>query len=181
MILKKTSFILTFVFLLSLGSAYAAAQEQIAEKPRFAEIRNDSMLVGQFDTTTLKYEKDCYRDELLINVWIKTTADSDSGDYNLYHYLFRQKNREFMLLDQIHFNSSGKIIHKLSNTYDANSWTQIIPETVTDKWYSSISKYAQDNDRKLKKQYKLREKVYNEENTDDGFLSYFSGIPLFHG
>lgn len=178
MILKKILLSLTTIFLLGLGNAYAATQAPISNAPRFIEIRNDGMSVDQFDTATLQYEKDCYSDELLLSAWIKT-LNTNRSDYNLYHYLFRQKNREFMLLDQIHVNSSGTIIRKTSTAYDPNSWTQIVPETDPEKWYSSVIKYAQTNDKKLKKQYKNRKTDYNQKSTDDGFLEYFSGIPLF--
>lgn len=174
MVLKKISLILMTVFLLNVGSASAALSS--SEKQRFVEIGQDSIAVGHFDIETLRYEKDCYRDELLLNVWIKTVPEPQSGEYSLNHYLFRLNERELMTLDQIQYNSSGKIMLKTSNTYDINLWTQIIPETVADKWYSSILKYAHDNDKKLKQQYKNRKKDCNEENTDNVFFAPFSSI-----
>ena len=178
MFLKKFSLILATVFLLNIGSAYAALAP--SEPQRFEEMRHVDTTVGQFDTETLKYEKDCYSDELLLDVWIKTIPETNSGEYSLNHYLFRLNERELMSLDQIQYNSSGEKTYKISNTYDAKLWTQIIPETIADKWYSSILKYAHDNDKKLKQQYKNRKKAYNEKNTDNGFLAYFSGItPMF--
>ncbi|XFO67757.1 hypothetical protein SPSIL_039760 [Sporomusa silvacetica DSM 10669] len=168
MTLKKFMLILTTIFLFNFGCANAAANAPVAEPQRFVEVGNDAF--GQFDTKTLRYEKDCYRDELLLSVWIKTT-EINRSDYYLNHYLFRLKDRELMLLDQIHLNSAGTIIRQLSNTYDMNLWTQIVPETETEKWYTSILKYAHDNDKKLKTEYKNRDKKY-QENTDGGLFSH---------
>ncbi|CQR70314.1 hypothetical protein SOV_38490 [Sporomusa ovata DSM 2662] len=168
MTVKKFMLILTTVFLFNFGWANVLANAPVAEPQRFVDVGKDAL--GQFDTETLRYEKDCYRDELLLSVWIKTT-ELDRSDYYLNHYLFRLKDRELMLLDQIHFNSAGTIIRQISNTYDANLWTQIVPETETEKWYTSILQYAHDNDKKLKKEYKNRDKKY-QENTDGGLFSY---------
>lgn len=174
MVLKRLLVILTALFLVNIGSAYAALTP--SDPQRFLEIRQGNMVVGQFDTETLRYEKDCYRDELLINVWIKTVPETKSGEYSLNHYLFRLNERELMFLDQIQYDTDGKIVNKTSNTYDINLWTKIVPETVAEKWYSTILKYANDNDKKLKQQYKNRKKDYNEENTDNGLFAPFSYI-----
>jgi hypothetical protein len=169
--LKKYSLILTAVFLLNFSSAYAAA----VEPSRFQEMGNANTELGQFDTETIKYAKDPYRNELLLNVWIKSLPDQNSGSYDLTHYLFRLKDREMMLLEQIEYSSSGEVLYQTLNKYDATLWTQIIPETLQEKWYSSILKYAQINDATLHNKYKNSKKNHNEKNSNDPLVS-FSGI-----
>lgn len=142
-------FIITFLLI---GSSNTLA----ADANRFADIRHKNTVIGQFDTETVRYKKDPYRNELLLDVWIKTLPDQDSGSYSLYHYLFRIKEREMMSLDQIQFSPSGKILSKLSNKYDPTLWTSIIPETDSENWYLTIADYTQANDKKLQEEYKKR-------------------------
>jgi hypothetical protein len=169
--LKKYSLILTAVLLLNFSSTYAAA----VEPPRFREMRYENIELGQFDTETIKYTKDPYRNEFLLDVWIKTLPDQDNGSYSLTHYLFRLKDREMMLLEQIEYGSSGEILYQSLNKYNAALWTQIIPETLAEKWYSALLKYAQINDVTLRKEYKNNQKNHNEKNSNNLPVS-FSGI-----
>ena len=153
MVSKRIRLLITVVLLLNSGCAFAASKPH-EPPPRFKEILQGSLTVGQFDTETLKYERDSYRNELVVNVWIKTKPDENNGRYSLNHYLFRVNEREYMLLDLIQYNNLvGNITYHKSNIYDMTLWTKIIPETEVENWYVPVLKYVQANDKKLKNQY----------------------------
>lgn len=124
-----------------------------ANPSRYSDITWEDTVIAQFDTQTLKYVKDPYRDELLLDIWIKST-DADGKSYSLNHYLFRLNKREMMPLDLIDFNNNGQIVNKTSYAYDPTSWSLVIPETSAEKWYQFAIDYATKNDPKLRSEFK---------------------------
>lgn len=120
---------------------------------RFAEVIAKNTTIAKFDTETFRYQKDTYRDELLLSVWIKTSPNTD-GSYSLNQYLLRQNEREIMLLEQIDFNAANQVTSSRSSKYDVKAWIKVIPETDTEKWYTAALKYAKTNNGKLKAAYK---------------------------
>lgn len=148
--------LLVALFLFTFSSASAL------EAPRYQGIVIDDAVVAQIDKDTLRYEKDPYRNEKLLSVWIKTTSDF-SSDFTLNHYLFRLANREMLHLDTVEYNGAGQIISKITNPYNPSSWSAIMPETVEEKCYVSALKYAQDNNAQLQQDY--TERTVTQKNT----------------
>ncbi len=127
----------------------------LAAASRYEGIVMEDAVVAQIDKDTLRYEKDPYRSEKLLSVWIKTTSDY-SSDFTLHHYLFRLSNREMLLLDTVEYNGAGQVNSRISNPYNPSSWTMILPETALEKCYISALKYSQTNDAQLQQDYNER-------------------------
>jgi hypothetical protein len=159
---------LTFI---QMPTAYLAPAKQ--PPPRFIELQNNDLAITQFDTKTIKYEKDPYRDELLVNVWIKTSNERITS-YSLSNYIFRINKREIMQLDKVDFNGNDQIINKNKYVYDPNSWAPVIPETTADKWYITIMEYVKKNDKTLKNNYNRAKDINQKEDS-----SFFSPILEF--
>lgn len=146
-----------FLFVFSVVGAEAAPS-------RYEGIVMDDAVVAQIDKDTLRYEKDPYRNEKLLSVWIKTPSDFGSDfDFSLNHYLFRLNNRDMLLLDTAQYNGAGQIISKITNPYNPTSWTMIMPETVQEKCYVLALKYARDNNAQLQQDYD--ERTVTQKNT----------------
>jgi len=127
----------------------------LAAASRYENIVTEEAVVAQFDTTTLRYEKDPYRDEKLVSVWIKNTSDF-SYDYTLKHYLFRLNEPQILLMNTVEYNSNGQVIGKVSNQYNPTLWAPVLPETVSESCYSAVLKYAQANNARLQLDYDKR-------------------------
>lgn len=142
---------------------------------RYEDIHFEDSVIAQFDKETFKYVKDPYKNELLIDVWIKTFPETTRVAYSLNHYLFQLNDRKMMSLELIDFNSNGRILSTTSNKYAPERWNLIIPETLAEKWYESIYKYAQQNDKKLKADYEKRKKAPDEKSSNS-LLAPFTRI-----
>lgn len=164
---KKIILLMVMLFLISPVSA---------QEKRYENIIYQGKIVSTFDTETIHYEKDPYRDELLIDVWIKTIPDQYSGSYSLSHYYFRQQKREFMLIRQLEYNGDNQIIGDYSITYDPNLWSTIIPETVSDQWYITTLKYAKEN---IKNRKEMRKS--NENHSYDKFNAWLYDVGNMFG
>jgi len=148
MFLQKYKVILvTLLLLLVIESVVSAAPN------RFQTIYYDQIPIGQFDTQTLKYEKEPYRNVILLNVWVKTPMHPIDKTYTLYNYLYSTKTQEMVVLDQIDFDLNGQIINKISNQYNPSLWDKILPETLAERRYLAVSEYAKINAKKLQKEY----------------------------
>lgn len=145
---KYILFVTLLVFACSSAIGLAAAS-------RYENIVTEDAVIAQFDTTTLRYEKDLYRDEKLIGVWIKSTSDF-SYDYTLKHYLFRLNERQMLLMDTVDYNSNGQVIGKTATQYNPSLWTPVLPETVQEACYNAVLKYAQTNNARLQLDYDKR-------------------------
>lgn len=145
---KYILFVTLLVFACSSAITLAAAS-------RYENIETEEAVVAQFDTTTLRYEKDPYRDEKLVSVWIKNTSEF-SYDSTLKHYLFRLNERQMLLMATADYNSSGQVIAKTSNQYNPDLWAPVLPETVQESCYNAVLKYAQTNNARLQLDYDKR-------------------------
>lgn len=154
-----------FVTLLVFACSSAIA---LAATSRYENIETDEAVVAQFDTTTLRYEKDPYRDEKLISVWIKNTSEF-SYDSTLKHYLFRLNERQMLLMDTADYNSNGQVIAKNSNQYNPTLWAPVLPETVQESCYNAALKYAQTNNAHLQLDYDKR--MHNPKRTPFSILT----------
>lgn len=160
------SLVLAMSFLL-LGTAQASM-----EPVRFAAVEQNGAVIAQFDTQTLAYEKDPYRDELLVNVWLKPTPDNMLDSYQLQHYLFRMTKREIMLIDQVDYSRSGGVLSRITKDYSPALWTVPLPETVEESYYSAVLKYAQAHDKELRAA--VQPKADNKKRRDQ-----LAGLGLF--
>lgn len=151
--LSKSAVILFTMFLLLYTASTADAAKAATPPVRFQDIVYDNVTISQFDTQTLKYEKDPYRDEILLNVWVKTPIDTFDQTYTLYNYLLRTNTREVMTINRIDFDASGRMIQNMSNRYNPSLWTTVLPETPTEKWYTAVTAYAKKNSKRLQQEY----------------------------
>jgi len=158
---KYILFITLLVFACSSAIGLAAAS-------RYENIVTDDAVVAQFDTTTLRYEKDPYRDEKLVSVWIKSTSEF-SYDSTLKHYWFRLNERQMLLMDTADYNGSGQVIGKTSTQYNPSFWAPVLPETVPEACYSAVLKYAQTNNARLQLDYDKR--MHNPKRTPFSILT----------
>ena len=152
-------------------TAYLAPVSQPA--PRYVDIQSNNFVIAQFDTQTIQYEKDPYLDDLLISAWIKAAPNEWTGRYNLSHYIIRSNKKEIMLLEQADFNGNGQVTAKTTRTYDPNSWTPVVPETPTEVWYTTVMKYVQANDKKLKEDYNHANGITTKKNLGTIFAPLF--------
>jgi hypothetical protein len=144
----------------------------------FAADRYENVVMGdsiaaQFDKDTLRYEKDPYRNEKLVSVWVKTTADY-TNDYSLSHYLFRINERQMLLLDTVEYNASGQLLNRVTKQYNPSLWTTILPETVQEACYVSALKYSQLNDAQLQSDYNAR--TNDPDKNKQSIFSIFTNI-----
>lgn len=150
--LSKSAVVLFTMFLL-LYTASTADAKATTPPVRFQDIIYDNATISQFDTQTLKYEKDPYRDEILLNVWIKTPIEPADQTYTLYNYLVKTNTREVMTINRIDFDASGRMLQNMSNKYNSALWTTVLPETLTEKWYTAVTAYAKKNNKRLQQEY----------------------------
>lgn len=160
------SFVLVVSFLL-LGTEQASM-----EPARFVPVEQGNTVIAQFDTQTLAYEKDPYRDELLVNVWLKTTPDNMLDTYQLQHYLFRMTKRQIMLIDQVDYSRSDGVLSRISKDYRPALWTAPLPEAMEESYYSAVLKYAQAHDKELRAA--VQPKADNKKRKDQ-----LAGLGLF--
>lgn len=159
-----TAFFVATTSLVAAESATSTPAPAPAPPSRYEDIHFEDSVIAQFDKETFRYVKDPYKNELLIDVWIKTFPETARVAYSLNHYLFQLSDRKMMALELIDFNSSGRILNTRANKYDPERWSPIIPETLAEKWYEAIYKYAQQNDKQLKAAYEKQRKDPDEKN-----------------
>lgn len=136
----------------------------LAADSRYENIVVGDTIVAQFDKETLRYEKDPYRNEKLLSVWIKTFSEPNKDTYSLTHYLFRLHDREMQTMDIVRYNTHGQVTDNLTNKYAPASWSQILPETLSETGYVAALKYSQDNNDQLQREYNERVKKGNNRN-----------------
>lgn len=166
--MSYAKYLLLVILLLFATSALGLAADY-----RYENIVMNDSVVAQFDKNTLRYEREPYRSEKLLSVWIKTTADF-SSDYSLNHYLFRLTNREMLLLDTVECNGNGQILSKTSYPYNPNSWTLLLPETFPEACYVAALKYSQANNMQLEQDYAQRTTDSNKNRNFAFFTDIFN-------
>jgi hypothetical protein len=98
-----------------------------------------------FDTETLKYIKDPYRNVLLLETWIRTDDTNLKGGYNLTKYYIRLESRQYQQMQSIDYDNNAKVIEQSKPIYSDSRWKEIIPESIADAWYHQVIKYVKDN------------------------------------
>jgi hypothetical protein len=119
-----------------------------SSKERYKVLLNSDNYMCYLDTQTIAYAKHPYIKEQLIDAWIKTIRTD--GSYTLERYYFRIKERKMQQICSVTYDDNGNQISVQTYTYDEKNWINIIPETLGEKWYNSITKFAFDNDELLK-------------------------------
>jgi len=98
-----------------------------------------------FDTETMKYIKDPYRNAFILEVWIRTNDNNLNGGYNLTQYYLRLSPRQYQQMESIDYDKDLNMIESKKTIYSDNRWKDIIPESVADGWYHEVVKYAKEN------------------------------------
>lgn len=98
-----------------------------------------------FDTETVKYIKDPYRDVFILEVWIRTDDINLNGGYNLTQYYIRFEPRQYQQMQSIDYDKNSRIIEQSKEVYSDSRWKGVIPASIADAWYHQVFKYAKDN------------------------------------
>lgn len=109
---------------------------------RFQNVFLNDIISTSFDTITLCYVNDPYRDEKLLDVWVKTT-EIDGGDYNLNRYYLRLKERQYQLVSTFKISSQGEEISRETYPY-SSKFKEVIPESSFEKVYDAVRKYQKE-------------------------------------
>ena len=111
------------------------------------------------DTETLRQIPDPYRDEKLIDAWIKaipsgagrqaeftkrrnnvkSTDGYEIFGYSMRRYYFRTTQRQIQQMDLRDFTDFGKPLDSQNYNYDVGRWEDIVPNTSPDAWYDFIT------------------------------------------
>lgn len=120
--------------------------------PRFRDVVRADSVIAQFDAETLTYEPDPYRQEKLLQVWVKLKSDSYSGDYVLEQHLLRMTKPEMMVLRKVSYSAAGELLHEEAVTYSPEAWKPIFPDTPEEACYRAITAYAKEHAKAVKAQ-----------------------------
>ena len=93
--MKKTICLFLLLLLTSVSPVFAQGAETPTPLPfaapsRYLSILTRDIVTYSLDTETLRYVKDPYRDELLVEAWIKSN-EVDAVNARYQRYYFRQK------------------------------------------------------------------------------------------
>lgn len=98
----------------------------------------------QFDTHTLQKINDPYRDEQLVEAWVRviTPDGTASGNIVLQQYYFRLKEKQIQLMGSFDMGSNGQAGPGSKFTYAAHRWEDIMPGTASEGIYNAVTDYA---------------------------------------
>lgn len=124
--------------------------------PRYQTIVTRDLTAYSLDTSTVRYVQDPYRDELLLEAWIKS-SDSDAVTARYQRYLFRQKERQLQLMASGEYDSQTAAPIELSlQRYHVSRWQDIAPESIQELLYAAVINYAETNKESLLKKWKAK-------------------------
>ncbi|MDU2064881.1 MAG: hypothetical protein E6713_08555 [Sporomusaceae bacterium] len=162
-ILVLMMILMAYTTVFAAGGAQAELDKRDAKKTdkpvvvepatHFANIDVQGETKFYFDTNTIRYTKDPYRDELLIDVWIKTPLKQG---FTLNRYLLRMQEREYMLTSGLIYANETKLLSQEKYAYQPERWSPVIPGSPQSIWYQSIINYASQNDKQLKKDFEKK-------------------------
>lgn len=127
-------------------------------KSRYLKVASNSAYNYYLDTETVRYIRDPYLDEQLIDAWLKITAADDISNtelenqqvtennrfgYSVRRYYFRLKERQMQLLTLQDFSTNGTPLNSEKYTYAAVRWDDIAPNTLGEVWYGKIRTYLE--------------------------------------
>ncbi|EGO63479.1 hypothetical protein [Acetonema longum] len=98
----------------------------------------------QFDTHTLQKINDPYRDEQLVEAWVRviTPNRTASSSIVLQQYYFRLNTKQIQLMSSFDLASDGQVGPGNKFTYDAHRWQDIVPGTAAEGIYNAVTDYA---------------------------------------
>ena len=134
--------------------------------PRFVLMNNNDNYSYYLDTETVRYIPDPYRDEKLIDAWIKVvptengrqveirkrqndklnTYGYEDFNYSMRRYNFRLNQRQMQRVYLRDFSSNGAVLDTQSDVYDAARWEDIIPDSSGEVWYKAALKRFEKKD-----------------------------------
>ena len=109
---------------------------------RFQPVVANDKISTSLDTQTIRYLKDPYREENLLDAWLKT-IERETGGYNLSRYYFRVKERQYQMISSLDFDAEGNLLSTERNSYSSR-FKDVIPETLAEKWYDAVIKYEKE-------------------------------------
>lgn len=147
--------IFTMVFLMQYSLCFAE------QSSRYLKITENAAYTYYLDTETVRYIKDPYLEEKLIDVWIKIVCEQsgaeaeiknrenkgmitegyDKFSYSVRRYYFRLNERQMQMLTSRDFASDGSQLEFQKCIYAATRWDDLAPNTVGDLWYSKVRWY----------------------------------------
>ena len=130
---------------------------------RYLKIAGDPLFTYYLDTETVRYIKDPYRDENLIDAWIKIVCEPDGAAaeiknrkskglstegydrlfYSVRRYYFRLKERQMQLMISRDFAIDGTQLEIQKYEYSAARWDDLAPSTLGDYWYGKVRGYME--------------------------------------
>lgn len=121
-------------------------QEQ-AVTLRFVPIFSDDEYNYYLDTTTIKLTAHPYKNEQLVDVWLKLEHNagalySDSTVYILQHYYMRRGVAEQQLLSEVIINSDESSSSEQRANYSEANWEGLIPDTSEELCYQAVMNYV---------------------------------------
>ena len=145
--MKRYFWLIGLAFCLSLtdagiAAAAGAAGANTAVAERFQLLVSNDKINTMLDMHTIRYCKDPYRDENLVDAWVKT-VERENGGYNLSRYYFRIKERQYQMITSLEFDADGNLISTERNPYSSR-FKDVIPETLAEKWYDAAMQYEKD-------------------------------------
>jgi len=131
---------------------------------RFVLIGENSNYTYYLDTETVRYIPDPYRDEKLVDAWIRLvptetgrqleikTRQADNLDilgyddfgYSMRRFYFRTMQRQIQRMHLKDFSATDKPLETRISKYEAVRWEDIVPNTPPDEWYIFIMKFMEN-------------------------------------
>lgn len=128
---------------------------------RFIFMNENENYSYYLDADTVRYIPDPYRDEKLMDAWIKVVptetgrqseiktrlannlqvAGYDEFNYSMRRYYFRVSQRQIQRMYLRDFSGSGKVLDTQSYKYEAIRWEELVPNSLGDVWHSFIIKH----------------------------------------
>ena len=133
---------------------------------RYLKIAEDEKFTYYLDIETARYINDPYRDEKLIDAWIKIVCGPDGAAaemnnryskglstegyerlfYSVRRYYFRLAERQTQLMISRDFAVDGTQLELRKYDYSAVRWDDLAPSTLGDYWYDKVRGYMEKRD-----------------------------------
>jgi|GEM_PF-3211311 len=131
------------------------------QNSRYLKIAENAAYTYYLDIETVRYIKDPYLEEKIIDVWIKIVCEEngskaeienrgkkgmvtegyDKFSYSVRRYYLRLNERQMQMLASRDFASDGSQLEFQKYNYAAVRWDDLAPNTLGDLWYSKVRWY----------------------------------------
>lgn len=156
---KKSKIILLGIFMMAFLIQYSLCFAGASS--RYLKIAGDGASTYYLDVETVRYIKDPYLDEKLIDAWIKIVSEQNGAEaeianrqnkglategydkfsYSVRRYYFRLNERQLQMLASRDFALDGSQLEFQKYGYAANRWEDLVPNTLGDLWYGKVREY----------------------------------------